>query len=116
MPIFVQLVCESHPKTPSFQTNLSNVNSADPPGGQAAPISAEPSGEGACPPGPPRWRPVPAPPAPSAPSAPGPQVASQFNCLEMVGPHFRPEDGITRYSSARPRTRWAGGPVLAETP
>eukprot|EP00667_Euglena_gracilis_P006997 EG_transcript_7061 len=27
------------------------------------------------------------------------QVASQFNCLEMVGPHFRPEDGITRYSS-----------------
>lgn len=25
------------------------------------------------------------------------QVASQFNCLEMVGPSVRPEDGITRY-------------------
>lgn len=25
------------------------------------------------------------------------QVASQFNCLEMVGPGERPEDGITQY-------------------
>eukprot|EP00927_Polykrikos_kofoidii_P047032 TRINITY_DN41121_c0_g1_i1.p1 TRINITY_DN41121_c0_g1~~TRINITY_DN41121_c0_g1_i1.p1 ORF type:complete len:495 (+),score=102.75 TRINITY_DN41121_c0_g1_i1:91-1575(+) len=25
------------------------------------------------------------------------QVASQFNCLEMVGPGSRPEDGVTRY-------------------
>jgi hypothetical protein len=25
------------------------------------------------------------------------QVASQFNCLEMVGPHVTPEDGVTRY-------------------
>jgi len=25
------------------------------------------------------------------------QVASQFNCLEMVGPDVRPEDGVTRY-------------------
>ena len=25
------------------------------------------------------------------------QAASQFNCLEMVGPGVRPEDGITRY-------------------
>ena len=27
------------------------------------------------------------------------QVASQFNCLEMVGPNIRPEDGVTRYFS-----------------
>lgn len=26
------------------------------------------------------------------------QVASQFNCLEMVGPDVRPEDGITNYA------------------
>lgn len=26
------------------------------------------------------------------------QVASQFNCLEMVGPKVRPEDGISRYA------------------
>ncbi len=26
------------------------------------------------------------------------QVASQFNLLEMVGPHVTPEDGVTRYS------------------
>jgi len=25
------------------------------------------------------------------------QAASQFNCLEMVGPHITPEDGITNY-------------------
>src|SRR5436190_12134980 len=25
------------------------------------------------------------------------QVASQFNLLEMVGPHVSPEDGVTRY-------------------
>jgi len=25
------------------------------------------------------------------------QVASQFNCLEMVGPHVTPEQGVTRY-------------------
>jgi hypothetical protein len=29
------------------------------------------------------------------------QVASQFNCLEMVGPNVRPTDGITRYASDR---------------
>ena len=29
------------------------------------------------------------------------QVASQFNCLEMVGPNVRPVDGITRYASDR---------------
>ena len=27
------------------------------------------------------------------------QVASQFNCLEMVGPSVRPEDGVARYAS-----------------
>jgi hypothetical protein len=27
------------------------------------------------------------------------QVASQFNCLEMIGPRVRPEDGITMYAS-----------------
>jgi hypothetical protein len=27
------------------------------------------------------------------------QVASQFNLLEMTGPHITPEDGVTRYSS-----------------
>ena len=27
------------------------------------------------------------------------QVASQFNCLEMVGPRVRPEDGISMYAS-----------------
>ncbi len=27
------------------------------------------------------------------------QVASQFNCLEMVGPKVRPEDGISRYAA-----------------
>ena len=27
------------------------------------------------------------------------QVASQFNLLEMVGPHVSPEDGVTRYQS-----------------
>ena len=35
-------------------------------------------------------------------------VASQFNCLEMVGPGVRPEDGVTNY--ARDRTQ---GPVCA---
>src|SRR3954451_3895298 len=25
------------------------------------------------------------------------QVASQFNCLEMIGPGVTPEDGVTRY-------------------
>jgi hypothetical protein len=25
------------------------------------------------------------------------QVASQFNCLEMAGPHLTPEDGVTMY-------------------
>mgnify|MGYP006139351503 CR=1 FL=1 len=29
------------------------------------------------------------------------QVASQFNCLEMVGPDVRPEDGVTRYAYDR---------------
>ena len=29
------------------------------------------------------------------------QAASQFNCLEMVGPGVRPEDGITRYKFDR---------------
>ena len=29
------------------------------------------------------------------------QVASQFNCLEMIGPDVRPIDGITRYASDR---------------
>lgn len=27
------------------------------------------------------------------------QVASQFNLLEMIGPHVAPEDGVTRYAS-----------------
>ena len=36
------------------------------------------------------------------------QVASQFNCLEMVGPGVRPEDGVTRYASDRTQ-----GPVCA---
>eukprot|EP00667_Euglena_gracilis_P031576 EG_transcript_46037 len=27
------------------------------------------------------------------------QVASQFNCLEMVGPSVRPEDGVARYAA-----------------
>lgn len=36
------------------------------------------------------------------------QVASQVNCLEMVGPDVRPEDGITRY--AKDKTQ---GPVCA---
>ena len=26
------------------------------------------------------------------------QVASQFNCLEMISPHVSPEDGISRYA------------------
>ena len=26
------------------------------------------------------------------------QAASQFNCLEMISPGERPEDGITRYA------------------
>lgn len=29
------------------------------------------------------------------------QVASQFNLLEMVGPHVEPEDGVTRYALDR---------------
>jgi hypothetical protein len=29
------------------------------------------------------------------------QAASQFNCLEMVGPSVRPEDGVTRYYADR---------------
>ena len=29
------------------------------------------------------------------------QVASQFNCLEMVGPDVRPEDGVTGYATDR---------------
>ena len=29
------------------------------------------------------------------------QVASQFNLLEMVGPHVTPEDGVTRYIDDR---------------
>lgn len=29
------------------------------------------------------------------------QVASQFNLLEMVGPHVTPEDGVTRYIEDR---------------
>lgn len=29
------------------------------------------------------------------------QVASQFNCLEMVGPSVTPEDGVTRYEHDR---------------
>lgn len=29
------------------------------------------------------------------------QVASQFNCLEFVGPSVRPEDGVTRYDCDR---------------
>lgn len=29
------------------------------------------------------------------------QVASQFNALEMVGPHVSPEDGVTRYEHDR---------------
>lgn len=29
------------------------------------------------------------------------QVASQFNCLEMVGPHVTPEAGVTRYIDDR---------------
>lgn len=29
------------------------------------------------------------------------QAASQFNCLEMVGPSVRPEDGVTRYHADR---------------
>ena len=29
------------------------------------------------------------------------QAASQFNCLEMIGPGVRPEDGITRYFNDR---------------
>ena len=27
------------------------------------------------------------------------QVASQFNCLEMISPHYTPEDGVTRYQN-----------------
>jgi hypothetical protein len=29
------------------------------------------------------------------------QVASQFNLLEMMSPHVRPEDGVTRYQHDR---------------
>lgn len=29
------------------------------------------------------------------------QVASQFNLLEMIGPHVTPEDGVTRYAQDR---------------
>jgi len=29
------------------------------------------------------------------------QAASQFNCLEFVGPHVTPEDGVTRYAEDR---------------
>jgi hypothetical protein len=29
------------------------------------------------------------------------QVASQFNLLEMIGPHITPEDGVTRYAADR---------------
>ena len=29
------------------------------------------------------------------------QAASQFNCLEMVGPSVCPEDGVTRYYADR---------------
>jgi len=36
------------------------------------------------------------------------QAASQFNCLEMVDPHVRPEDGITGYCNDRTQ-----GPVCA---
>jgi hypothetical protein len=36
------------------------------------------------------------------------QAASQFNCLEMVGPNVRPEDGVTRYWMDRTQ-----GPICA---
>lgn len=36
------------------------------------------------------------------------QVASQFNCLEMVGPGSRPEDGVTIYS----KDHTQGKPVI----
>lgn len=36
------------------------------------------------------------------------QVASQFNCLEMVGPGSRPEDGVTNYHTDKTQ-----GPVCA---
>ena len=36
------------------------------------------------------------------------QVASQFNCLEMVGPYVSPEEGIERYAADRTQ-----GPICA---
>ena len=43
------------------------------------------------------------------------QVASQFNMLEMVGPHVTPEDGVTRYEYDRtqgPACAMAAGAAL----
>ena len=40
------------------------------------------------------------------------QVASQFNCLEMIGPRVRPEDGITCYASDPTQVHTANGSPL----